>query len=93
MSGTVQRSGEHLRATVQLVNLRNGRTVWSEKFDQTFTDIFGIQDSISDSVVRSLALNLVRAKKRLEKHYTRNAVAYDSYLMGLYFWKAIEGWT
>jgi len=57
LSGTVQRSGEHVRATVQLVNVRNGHTVWSEKFDQTFTDIFGIQDSISDSVARSLALN------------------------------------
>jgi TolB-like protein/Flp pilus assembly protein TadD len=87
LSGTVQRSGEHIRATVQLTNLRNGRTVWSEKFDQTFTDVFGIQDSISDSVVRSLALGLSKGEqKQLEKHYTTNAAAYDSYLMGLYFW-------
>jgi DNA-binding winged helix-turn-helix (wHTH) protein/TolB-like protein/Flp pilus assembly protein TadD len=87
MSGTVQRSGEHFRATVQLVNLGNGRTVWSEKFDQTFTDVFGIQDSISDSVVRSLALNLTTdEQKQLRKHYTMNPSAYDSYLMGLYFW-------
>jgi TolB-like protein/Flp pilus assembly protein TadD len=87
LSGTVQRSGEHVRATVQLVNVRNGHTVWSEKFDQTFTDIFGIQDSISDSVARSLALNLTAdEQKQLRKHYTTNAAAYDSYLMGLYFW-------
>ena len=87
LSGTVQRSGEHVRATVQLVNVRNGNTVWSEKFDQTFTDIFGIQDSISDSVARSLVLNLTAdEQKQLRKHYTTNAGAYDSYLMGLYFW-------
>jgi TolB-like protein/DNA-binding winged helix-turn-helix (wHTH) protein/tetratricopeptide (TPR) repeat protein len=87
LSGTVQRSGDQVRVTVQLVHVASGRTLWSEKFDQTFTDIFGIQDSISDSVVRSLALNLTAdEQKQLGKHYTTNVAAYDSYLMGLYFW-------
>jgi TolB-like protein/DNA-binding winged helix-turn-helix (wHTH) protein/tetratricopeptide (TPR) repeat protein len=87
LSGTVQRSGDQVRVTVQLVHVASGRTIWSEKFDQTFTDIFGIQDSISDSVVRSLALNLTAdEQKQLGKHYTTNVAAYDSYLMGLYFW-------
>jgi serine/threonine protein kinase/TolB-like protein/tetratricopeptide (TPR) repeat protein len=87
LSGTIQRSGDQVRVTVQLVHVASGRTIWSEKFDQTFTDIFGIQDSISDSVVRSLALNLTTdEQKQLGKHYTTNVAAYDSYLMGLYFW-------
>jgi DNA-binding winged helix-turn-helix (wHTH) protein/TolB-like protein/tetratricopeptide (TPR) repeat protein len=87
LSGTIQRSGDRVRATVQLIHVASGRTIWSEKFDQTFTDIFGIQDSISDSVVRSLALNLTTdEQKQLGKHYTTNVAAYDSYLMGLYFW-------
>ena len=87
LSGTIQRSGERVRATVQLVHVASGRTVWSEKFDQTFTDIFGIQDAISDSVARSLALDLTtNQQKQLGKHYTTSAVAYDAYLMGLYFW-------
>jgi serine/threonine protein kinase len=87
LNGTIQRSGDRVRATVQLVSLRSGRTIWSDKFDQTFTDIFSIQDSISDNVVRSLALNLTAAEQRqLAKRYTTNARAYDEYLMGLYFW-------
>jgi len=87
LSGTVQRSADHLRVSVQLVNVGNERTVWSEKFDQTFTDIFGIQDSISDRVAQSLVLNLTAdEQKQLGKHYTTNTAAYDSYLMGLYFW-------
>ena len=87
LSGTVQQSGDHLRVTVQLVTVSNGRTVWSQKFDQKFTDIFGIQDSISDNVVRSLALSLTPdERKQLGKRYTINSAAYDSYLMGLYFW-------
>jgi len=83
LSGTIQRSGDQVRATVQLVHVASGRTIWSEKFDQTFTNIFGIQDSISDSVARSLALSLTADEGR---HYTTNVAAYDSYLMGLYFW-------
>jgi serine/threonine protein kinase/TolB-like protein/Flp pilus assembly protein TadD len=87
LSGTIQRSGDQIRVTVQLVHVDSGRTIWSEKFDQTFTDIFGIQDSISDSVVRSLPLDLTTdEQKQLRKHYTTNVAAYDSYLMGLYFW-------
>src|SRR5437773_7638394 len=87
LSGTIQRSSDQVRVTAQLVHVARGRTIWSEKFDQTFTDIFGIQDSISDSVVRSLALNLTTdEQKQLGKHYTTNVAAYDSYLMGLYFW-------
>jgi eukaryotic-like serine/threonine-protein kinase len=87
LSGTVQRSGDQIRVTVQLIRVGNGHTVWADKFDQTFTDIFGIQDAISDSVVRSLALNLTTdERKGLGRRYTTNASAYDSYLMGLYFW-------
>jgi TolB-like protein/DNA-binding winged helix-turn-helix (wHTH) protein/tetratricopeptide (TPR) repeat protein len=87
LSGTVQRSGDKVRVTVQLVHVASGRTIWSEKFDQTFTDIFGVQDSISDNVVRSLAINVTAdEQKHLGKHYTTNIAAYDSYLMGLHFW-------
>ena len=83
----MQHSGDRLRITVQLVTVSNGRTVWSEKFDQTFTDIFGIQDAISDSVARSLALDLTAdEQKQLRKHHTTSVAAYDSYLMGLHFW-------
>ena len=87
LNGTVQRSADQVRVTVQLVHVASGRTIWSEKYDQTFTNIFGIQDSISDSVVRSLVLHRTTdERKRLEKRYTTNTPAYDSYLMGLYFW-------
>jgi DNA-binding winged helix-turn-helix (wHTH) protein/TolB-like protein/Flp pilus assembly protein TadD len=87
LSGTVQRSGDRVRATVQLVRVASGRTIWSDKFDQAFTDIFGIQDSISDSVARSLIRDFSKEEeKQLSKHYTSDTAAYDSYLMGIYFW-------
>jgi len=87
LAGTVQQAGDRLRVTVQLVSSGSGRTLWSEKFDQTFTDIFSIQDSISDQVARSVVRDLSQEQqKQLSKHYTNDPVAYDSYLMGLYLW-------
>jgi DNA-binding winged helix-turn-helix (wHTH) protein/TolB-like protein/Tfp pilus assembly protein PilF len=87
LSGTIQRSGDRIRATVQLVRVASGRTVWSDKFDQAFTDIFNIQDSISDRVARSLIRDFSKGEQQqLTKHYTSDTAAYDSYLMGIYFW-------
>jgi DNA-binding winged helix-turn-helix (wHTH) protein/TolB-like protein/tetratricopeptide (TPR) repeat protein len=87
LSGTVQRSGERVRVTVQLVSLGEGRTIWSDKFDDRFNNIFDIQDSISARVAGSLSSNLSGAEhKQLGKHYTESTAAYDSYLMGLFFW-------
>jgi DNA-binding winged helix-turn-helix (wHTH) protein/TolB-like protein/Flp pilus assembly protein TadD len=87
LSGTIQRSGDRVRATVQLVRVATGHTVWSDKFDQAFTDIFSMQDSISDKVARSLIRDFSKGEqKQLSKHYTSDITAYDSYLMGIYFW-------
>jgi TolB-like protein/Flp pilus assembly protein TadD len=88
LDGTIQRAGDRVRVTVQLIALSNGSTLWSGKFDEQFTDIFGLQDSISEQVVSALALRLTRAEHRhLRKRYTENTEAYQSYLMGLFFWK------
>jgi DNA-binding winged helix-turn-helix (wHTH) protein/tetratricopeptide (TPR) repeat protein len=88
LDGTIQRAGERVRVTVQLIALRNGKTLWSGKFDERFTDIFGLQDSISEQVAAALALRITGAeRKHLRKRYTENTEAYQLYLMGLFFWK------
>ena len=46
LDGRVQRAGGRVRVTAQLVNVRDGATIWAEKFDEEFTDIFAVQDSI-----------------------------------------------
>ena len=87
LDGTVQHANERVRVTVQLISLREGRTLWSARFDEQFTNIFAVQDSISEQVARALALQLTPdEKKQLTKRYTQNTEAYQSYLMGLYFW-------
>jgi DNA-binding winged helix-turn-helix (wHTH) protein/TolB-like protein/Tfp pilus assembly protein PilF len=87
LDGTVQHSDDRVRVTVQLISLRENRTLWSGKFDEQFTNIFAVQDSISEQVAQALALQLTAdERKHLSKRYTENTEAYQSYLMGLYFW-------
>lgn len=94
LEGTIQRATDRVRVTVQLISLNEGKTIWSGKFDEQFTDIFALQDSISEQVAQALALRLTGADRRhLRKRYTENTEAYQAYLMGLFFWnkKSKEG--
>ncbi len=87
LDGTVQHAGERVRVTVQLLRLSDGRTLWAGKFDEQFTDIFTVQDSISAQVAQVLAPQLTGAdKEHLTKRYTNNTEAYEAYVRGLYFW-------
>lgn len=87
LSGTVQRAGERVRVTVQLIALGDGKTIWSGKFDERFTDIFAVQDSISEQVAGALALRISGGEReRLRKRHTEDTEAYQAYLMGLFFW-------
>ena len=94
LDGVYQRIGEQIRVSVQLVSVTDGLTLWATKFDENFTNIFAIQDSISEHVVRSLALELSREEHNaLAKSYTDNVEAFQLYIKGRYFWnlRTIEG--
>ena len=86
LEGHLQRDGERIRATVQLVRVNDGAQIWAGRFDDAFTNIFAVQDSISDQVASSLSLNLTADdKKVLAKQYTGNTDAYRAYLLGRHF--------
>ncbi|HKC65859.1 MAG TPA: tetratricopeptide repeat protein [Pyrinomonadaceae bacterium] len=87
LEGSVQRRDEHIRVTVQLVNVQSETTLWAEKFNEKFTDLFALEDSISEQVAETLMLKLTsEEKKRLTKRYTDDIEAYQAYLKGRYFW-------
>ena len=86
LDGSIQKSRKRIRATVQLVNVVDGVLLWAEKFDEKFTDILAVEDSVSDQVSRALAPKLTGEEKRaLTKRYTDNPQAYADYLRGRYF--------
>ena len=61
--GSVQRSKSRLRIKVELIDTDTSRTIWGERFDRNFEDIFEIQDEITGSIVASAAV-LVEAEER-----------------------------
>jgi DNA-binding winged helix-turn-helix (wHTH) protein/TolB-like protein/Flp pilus assembly protein TadD len=87
LEGNVQRLGERVRVTVQLLNVSDGAPLWAEKFDEEFTNIFALEDRISDQAVQALMPKLSgEEKERVTKQYTTNAEAFHAYLKGRYFW-------
>ena len=87
LDGTLQRDGDLVRVTAQLIRLKDGKTVWSGKFDERYSSIFLLQDSISEQLSASLRPQVDQGKQTQSKaHPTDNVEAYQSYLTGLYFW-------
>lgn len=90
LEGTIQRAGERIRVTARLVRIEDGETLWAETFDEKFTDIFAVQDLISQRIIASLKLQLSgEEQSQIAKHYTENTEAYQLYLKGRYFWNKI----
>jgi serine/threonine protein kinase/tetratricopeptide (TPR) repeat protein len=83
LEGSVRRSGNRIRVTAQLVKASDGYHLWSQRFDREMTDVFAIQDEISQAIVEKLRVRLVGGRP-LVKRYTNNIEAYNQYLKGRY---------
>lgn len=87
VTGRVQKVDENIRVTVQVIRVSDGAILWSETFDDKFTNIFAVQDSISEKVTQSLALKLTSdEREQIAKRYTSNAQAFETYLQGRFLW-------
>lgn len=87
LDGSIQKDGERVRVSVRLIDARNGALLWTEQFDESFTDIFRLQDSISRRVTNALKLRLSGAEQtQLSKRHTNDPEAYQLYLQGQYLW-------
>jgi adenylate cyclase len=87
LEGSVRKSGNRLRISVQLVNAADGFQLWSERYDREMQDIFELQDEITLAVVDALKLKLFgEDRSELLKKGTTNAEAYEFYMRGRYFW-------
>ncbi len=86
LEGSIRRAGERVRVTVQLVSVETGAPLWADSFDEKVSDVFTVEDRLSQKVVDSLTLNLSGEEKtRLAKRHTENAEAYAAYLRGRFY--------
>jgi len=86
LEASFQRMGDKVRLTARLLKVQDGSSLWSYKCDEYCTDIFALQDAISQRVTEALALELTgEERKLLTKRYTENAQAYELYIKGRLF--------
>ena len=86
LEGTVQRAGERLRVMLNLIDVVDGLSLWADKIQTTFTDIFEVQDSIAEQVAQSLAVKLNTTQEMAQaSRPTKSSEAYKLYLKGRFF--------
>jgi len=87
LEGSVRRSGENLRITVQLTSTDDGRLMWSERYDRRLIDVFAIQDEIARTIVTTLrSISFADIAPVPTNRHTENVLAYGLYLRGRYAW-------
>ncbi len=82
LEGSVQRAGDRVRITAQLIHATDGYHLWSEVFDRSLDDIFAVQDDIATQVASALRGSLLAEQEIVHGGGTQNAEAYDWYLRG-----------
>lgn len=86
LDGIVQRDGNRVRVSVQLLEIKTGRTIWADSFDENYTDIFDLQDSISKRVVRALQVSLTpQEEQRITNRPKTNTEAFQAFQLGVYY--------
>ncbi|MBB3524256.1 tetratricopeptide repeat protein [Rhizobium sp. 268] len=83
LEGSVRKSGNKVRITAQLIDATTGGHQWAERFDRDLTDIFAVQDDVTQQIVGALELKLTAGDHlRLATEQTQNLEAYDCFLRG-----------
>jgi DNA-binding winged helix-turn-helix (wHTH) protein/TolB-like protein/Flp pilus assembly protein TadD len=90
LEGQVQRIGDRVRVTARLVRTSDGASLWADRFEEKFTNIFAVEDAVAEKVARTTILAMKGTgeapAERLTKRYTENNEAYEAYLKGRYMW-------
>jgi TolB-like protein/Flp pilus assembly protein TadD len=80
LEGSVQKAGNRVRITAQLIRADDGFHVWSQNYDRTLEDIFAIQDEIANDVANALDSSLLGGGNDIHNVDTTNLSAYEAYL-------------
>jgi TolB-like protein len=86
LEGSVQKIGNSVRITAQLIEAKTDVHLWSETYDRDLSDIFSIQTEVAQNVAKELKATLTPEEKgQIKKNQTENPEAYNSYLQGRFF--------
>lgn len=86
LDGRIQKSGDRVRVTIQLVRVSDGTTMWAAKFEDSVSNLFAAQDSISERMARELSHRLTGDEPERVTRRDTNPEAYRAYMRGRYWW-------
>jgi len=87
LGGSVQKSGDRLRISAQLVDGTKGQHLWSDRYDRELKDIFALQDEITMKILTALQVKLTEGEEaHVHAKGTKNLEAYLKFLEGNYYW-------
>ncbi len=83
LEGSVRKAGDRVRISAQLIDPPTGFHLWAERYDRDLTDIFAVQDEITEKIVAALEVKLTEGEQeQVARRYTDNLEAYDYFLRG-----------
>ncbi|MHB1142379.1 MAG: winged helix-turn-helix domain-containing tetratricopeptide repeat protein [Sulfuricaulis sp.] len=83
LTGSVRKSGEHIRITAQLTDATSNVQIWAERFDRTAGELIAVQDEITRKIVAALVIRLSDEEQlALRRRYTDSIPAHDFYIRG-----------
>lgn len=92
LTGTIQRENGSVRVNVQLISVANKTRLWSDKFDVKFSDVFSLQDQVSEELAQKLSIGLDKNTPRVtEAKYIPKAAASEEFSKGLEYWNKRSG--
>ena len=87
LDGRLRKVEKRIRVTVQLLSVRDGTSIWAGQFDEEFTDVLSLEDTISANVAEAIIPHLTGDERlSLAKRGTDNPEAHEAYLRGRYYW-------
>ena len=91
LEGSVQRAGNRVRVSAQLIDARSDAHLWAEHYERDASDVFAIQNEIAKNIVEQLQAKISPSeRKALEEKPTSDLVAYDLYLRAIALWHGIS---
>jgi adenylate cyclase len=83
LEGSVRKAGNRVRVTGQLIDAASGAHIWADRFDRDLTDIFAVQDELTQEIISALKIKLSAPEKaRIAGGGTKNVDAHDFFLKG-----------
>jgi len=87
MSGRLVKRGDNITISVDLVDVREKKTLWGEQFERKMSDLLATQREIAATIAQKLQLKLVgEGATGITKNYTNSNEAYQDYLQGRFYW-------